>query len=708
MRKILLFSLLCLIPPDIYPQPTGWFWANPQPSGNYLTDVQFLENTVYACGGTGTILKSTNRGYSWSLLNSYTTKALNDLNFINAETGYAAGQNIIIKTTNGGASWYPVFNNYRFILGIDIVSSSLLFANNGKTVFRSSDAGNIWDSIASNFSPNQNYTIHSIDFLDANTGFAAGNPDILMRTTNGGLNWESQAPQSYNRNFYSIAFSNGVGLLTYYGLANGIKRTTNYGNNWTCILCDSGSYIPKEKLYFNNPVAVVTGNKLYYSTNAGITWNARNNPANTTYDIDNCALDDSNNVYLIKTSSYPTSASEIFKTTNFGTNWTTFSHLYTNASVSSLLFIDSSTVFAGTSTSSYPYWSRGMILRTTNAGITWDTTYRDSSQVTNINTLLRVNNAVYFAFGDNGISIKSINGGNSWTRMNITTAGFTKAVYINNTIFASSITGRIFKSTDLGATWDNDTIINGNSIRSMYFANSNTGYLIEGPRVWRTTDAGSSWQPTFTGTNGLLDIAFFDASTGLMTDNLKRIYRSTNSGNNWQIMSDGPGFNALSIINNTAYSAGDTGKIYKTTDRGITWTLQRVITNRTLRSASFLNESIGAVGGDAGTIILTYNGSTVGISGNSTVIENYHLKQNYPNPFNPTTKIQFAIPKNGIVTLKVYDMLGREVSTLVSTHLSMGTHVFDFNGANLTSGVYFYRLDVQGQFTETKKMLLVK
>ncbi len=85
----------------------------------------------------------------------------------------------------------------------------------------------------------------------------------------------------------------------------------------------------------------------------------------------------------------------------------------------------------------------------------------------------------------------------------------------------------------------------------------------------------------------------------------------------------------------------------------------------------------------------------------------FFLSQNYPNPFNPVTKINFAIPKAGFVSLKVYDLLGREVSNLINEEKQAGNYSIDFNSGNLTSGVYFYKMQ-SGSFKETKKMLLIK
>jgi len=92
---------------------------------------------------------------------------------------------------------------------------------------------------------------------------------------------------------------------------------------------------------------------------------------------------------------------------------------------------------------------------------------------------------------------------------------------------------------------------------------------------------------------------------------------------------------------------------------------------------------------------------------NNNEIKEYKLSQNYPNPFNPTTKINFAIPKSGFVTLKIYDILGREIKTLVNEIKQAGNYTVDFNASEFSSGVYFYRLEA-GAFSETKRMLMIK
>lgn len=104
------------------------------------------------------------------------------------------------------------------------------------------------------------------------------------------------------------------------------------------------------------------------------------------------------------------------------------------------------------------------------------------------------------------------------------------------------------------------------------------------------------------------------------------------------------------------------------------------------------------------------NITTVGINNQNTLVKNFNLEQNYPNPFNPATKINFTLDKAALVTLKVFDVNGKEVSSLISNkNYSAGSYSMNFEAAkyNLNSGVYFYKLEANG-FSEVKKMMLIK
>jgi hypothetical protein len=96
-----------------------------------------------------------------------------------------------------------------------------------------------------------------------------------------------------------------------------------------------------------------------------------------------------------------------------------------------------------------------------------------------------------------------------------------------------------------------------------------------------------------------------------------------------------------------------------------------------------------------------------GIEEESLLPTRYLLYQNYPNPFNPITTIKYQIPEAGIVSLKIYDILGRDIATLVNEEKPAGFYEYDFNASDLSSGVYLYQLKA-GSYVESKKMLLLK
>lgn len=194
---------------------------------------------------------------------------------------------------------------------------------------------------------------------------------------------------------------------------------------------------------------------------------------------------------------------------------------------------------------------------------------------------------------------------------------------------------------------------------------------------------------------------------------------STNGGAYWYEQSIPSGiYPDLYSVNfsdlNTGWAVGhfyytNSGLILNTTNRGTNWINQCDRIGFKLFSVHFINNKTGWVVGSDGTILKTTNGGAepVGIEPIATEIPNtFYLDQNYPNPFNPVPNIEFGILKSGIISLKVYDLLGKEAATLVDERLNAGKYIIEFNANGLTSGVYFYRFSADG-FTDTKKMLIL-
>ena len=153
-----------------------------------------------------------------------------------------------------------------------------------------------------------------------------------------------------------------------------------------------------------------------------------------------------------------------------------------------------------------------------------------------------------------------------------------------------------------------------------------------------------------------------------------------------------------------------------TNDSTVSWQLIAADTNNVNKRKAFFNYQMIKNDGSFGLhnpfytiqVLFASIAGTVGIEGKYEEIPMvYTMSQNYPNPFNPSTKIEFGIPKGEFVTLKIYDIAGREISNLVNMRLIAGKYTAEFNGTNVSSGIYFYRL-VAGSNVITKKMMLVK
>lgn len=102
-----------------------------------------------------------------------------------------------------------------------------------------------------------------------------------------------------------------------------------------------------------------------------------------------------------------------------------------------------------------------------------------------------------------------------------------------------------------------------------------------------------------------------------------------------------------------------------------------------------------------------FQDNIINLEDSFTSVQKFHVEQNYPNPFNPITKINYSLPQLGFVSLKIYDLLGEEVTTLINEEKSAGTHEIEFDGSSLSSGIYIYRIQA-GDFISSKKFILMK
>jgi hypothetical protein len=271
--------------------------------------------------------------------------------------------------------------------------------------------------------------------------------------------------------------------------------------------------------------------------------------------------------------------------------------------------------------------------------------------------------------------LKTVDGGNTWTTL-ATVAGTGDGrnnclQILGNDIWFGTGQNTVLHSTNLGVNWTVATVtgITG-QITGLQFNTPLIG-IVGGATMSKTTDGGATWT--------LL------AALGTGT-----ISGIKGSGNDfWYVRGTG---------------------IYRSTDLGVSWTSVHTQT-AAQNDINLVADPNGCmVGWSAGTTGTTskMTGSPVGINDPTSEIPSaYSLMQNYPNPFNPTTNITFALPKAGNVELKIYDITGKEVASLVNTYVNSGIHSISFDASALSSGVYIYKINT-GSFTDSKKMVLIK
>ena len=375
--------------------------------------------------------------------------------------------------------------------------------------------------------------------------------------------------------------------------------------------------------------------------------------------------------------------------------------------------------------------------------------------------IIIVNEQNLWAVGDNGLVLKTTDGGNNWLDVSIQTADDIMEIesfsdklwirthltdrilysedigqnwsqiqqfnndYISNMIFLSDSLGfltasewKIFKTMDGGASW---TQINGSYYTAgpIFFINESTGWVGGYNGIYATTDGGNEWITKGMNVYSLYtqELFFLDQNTGYVVgygESNNGIWyglfaSTTNNGSSWSY------YTQSDFISDVHFSSPDTGWIVSnniilhTNDHGISWQS----TNANVNKFEFTsNKSWGLSGQDK--ILFSndgWNSWTQQYPKPSSVedemLNQYSLSQNYPNPFNPSTTIKYSIKEGGIVTIGVYDILGRMVKRLVNKFQSVGEYTITFGGEDLPSGVYLYRMSIDN-FSETKKLLLLK
>jgi photosystem II stability/assembly factor-like uncharacterized protein len=397
--------------------------------------------------------------------------------------------------------------------------------------------------------------------------------------------------------------------------------------------------------------------------------------------------------------------STIIKTTNGGLNWLrqNYTAYTTYTRFSTVKFINENTGFVSGSHSVYQDYYTSYVFRTTNGGINWNITTAQGSGSTALYSLIPINkdtiymicNGLAYGMGTTGWVGSSFDGGFSGSVYYSSNCHFYSIFFANyytgwvSSYYSTDITTRdvsyIYKTTNAGVNWflqRRDSLsINASRIYNTMFADLNTGYALG----YRSSN------------------------------NTTRFFKTTNGGTNWISTDYSHNKNrAMFFINqNTGWIGGgnvyDSASIDYTTNGGTNWTHQLKNSNIGVAKLFFINSLTGwGIVSYTSSIIKTTTGGTTFIRNISREIpDEYYLYQNYPNPFNSETIIKFAIKESGFVKLTVYDLLGKEIESLINEKMNSGVYSVSINLNHLPGGIYFYRFTA-GDISFTKKMIFLK
>ncbi|HWQ81346.1 MAG TPA: YCF48-related protein [Ignavibacteria bacterium] len=705
---------------------------------------------------------------TWTAQTSGVTTSLNCVSAVDANIGWIGGNGgVILKTVNGGANWTNVANGTvgtADIYAICALSASVCLVSTSPAntfVYRTSDGGTTWTQVFTQVGG----FIDDIRFKDANNGIMYGDPVSarwsIWRTTNAGVTWDSAGcflPQAASEAGWNNAmFVNGN--TVYFGTnSTKVYKSTNFGatGSWT-----SGATTGSANSYsvaFNGNIGFSGQTVAVKSTDAGSTYASVTLPGSgTCYSFN--TIPGTNKFWYNR-------AAIIYYSGDNGANFTSqFTGTGTYQAMSMVL---SGSVIRGWSVTNTglitmynePYvqvptgtWTEqtsglttvlysvsavnddvawvcgasGKVLRTTNKGQNW----------TNVSGTIPTTLALYNIFawdanlaivtgvsGANTSIYQTSNGGTTWTLAN-THAGFGDDLYMSSATDAyfigDPIAGNwdLLKSTNGGLNWATWATLPTTNTSGTY---NNAAYF-QGTQVWfesvglstihYSSNMGANWTSQTISLGEITAIYFTSATRGLAggASTTPGLLSTTNSGTNWSsITSPYPTSSISGIV-----GAGSTWWVSQqglgisiSTNDGTSFS-----TAYTAPAGNFYHLTKSRAGATLWAVrsnggISRYGAPIIGINPvTGTTPVDYILSQNYPNPFNPVTKINFALPKSGLVSMKIYDILGQEVATLVNEVKNAGNYSVDFDASKLSSGIYFYKISVN-DFTDVKKMTLIK
>lgn len=685
------------------------------------------------------IMKSTDKGDTWFYLgleNALHIGAI-DVSKQNSNVLYAAVMGYrsfspnkgIYKSTNAGVNWQKVLFVSDSTSGIDVKvnpnNQNIVYAamyERVRTPPSISKTGGITSGLYRSSNAGVNWTL---------LGTANGLPAPL--TTTGRISIAvSRSNPSVVYSIYKTTVGNNI---------SAVYKSTNDGLNWTSLSMNgiesSGFdwYFGLIEVHPSNPDVLFIGSIDLFKYSSGV-WTNLTNSYSGTFDQQHpdqhvLWINPANPNYIVNGND-----GGVFISTNGGTNWVKRYDLpLTQFYASTIDYLQPVRKAGGSQ-------DNGTEISYDGIPSNWTFIYGGDGFVTQIDytnsniIYCESQNGGLARSTDNGVNFLGITSGLSG-RFNWCTP-FMLDIQNPNTVYVGS--NILFRSTNRGDSW---TAISGDLTRgqngrlgtitcisSAVLPNSQRVLYVgtDDAKISVSTNSGTNWTdvtgslPQRYVTDILCDkrnpsVAYVTLSGFNIDERNFRVFRTTNYGSTWSNISG----NLLNVPANSViidynrdsvlYVGCDAGVYYTKTLGGNWYNLGAGLPNSPVSDINFHQPSKKLTAATHGRSMYEISVETlpIGIIENNQIANRYKLEQNYPNPFNPSTIIKYILSKNSFVELKVYNILGSEVETLVSGRQKAGEYEVSFSvsGKNLTSGVYFYRLKTEG-FTDTRKMLLIK
>jgi photosystem II stability/assembly factor-like uncharacterized protein len=737
MKKILVtLFLLIIINQTIFPQ---FELRYPDIPSDQINDIFFLDElTGFFVNSGGSVLMTTDGGITWKIKAHFQRNTFSEIKFIDDENGFAIsphshiGDDVsFIYTTNRGLNW----NEGNVYMGDALTFVPLSLSN----ILKSSMYDGTINKL-DNFFGNWVEAYRIPYFLDDDLFAPYGDILQFQQLSNGRILALGSSWRAKNANVISDSVSF-------------ILKSDDLGSSWDTLWCDL-PYASQTFTFINDSIGWLGAeqNRIYKTTDGGIIWIQQYSDSLREISIKSVSSADDLNVFAVDASG------RVIYSHNSGVNWDFiqvgqgYDHPY------KIKFLNSSKGFlAGWDSLSNDFWTTG------DGGINWE---RVSKSIKgNLRKIDFANENIGMGVGENFI-YKTLDGGKNWKIIYESSSDYFSGLSLIDSLNVWVVGyDSLYKTSD-GFTWIS-SLLNQNIefMRGAEFLDNYTGIIYEvretlGDTAFNyvTTDGGSTWRKypiNYQNLTSYFKVKFTDIEH-LWFVNLQGVWLSRDTAKTWELIKpDGSFFSAFDFVDSlNGLFAEDV--LYYTADGGLTWkTKDKPYTNQSMDALIYGRDYFGRynalIAGFDGSLIrympddvfiyqiptytsnplysfasykkdnkihiwLAGDGMTILYTEefvtdvNETFKESnlsYFLSQNYPNPFNPSTNIGFRIAEFGFVILKIYNVLGKEVATLINEEKQPGVYEVEFDASQLSSGIYFYKLQTEN-YSSTKKMIYLK